>query len=139
MKTFSIVYALFAGILFGAGLVTSGMTDVTKIKGFLDVFGDWDISLMFVMIGALAVAAVSFPLILKREKPMDGDKFDVPTNTKISAPLVYGSILFGAGWALVGLCPGPAVTSLFYGHWQIWLFFVFMIAGHFIAKFIQKA
>ncbi len=100
------------GLLFGAGLLISGMTQPEKVLGFLDVFGAWDATLAFVMAGAVAVTAIGFALARRRAAPVLAPKYFWPERNDIDAPLVTGAILFGIGWGLVGICPGPAVVNL---------------------------
>lgn len=104
--------ALFSGILFGAGLLVSGMTMPSKVLGFLDVAGDWDPSLAFVMVGGIGINLVLGRLLLKRAAPVWAAGFSLPTATAIDGPLVLGAVIFGIGWGLGGYCPGPAVASL---------------------------
>lgn len=108
--------ALVAGLIFGTGLVVSGMSRPEKVLGFLDIGalsqGGWDPSLAFVMVGALVVAAPGFALRRRFQKPVLGDSFHLPTKSQIDWPLVLGAIIFGIGWGLVGYCPGPALTAL---------------------------
>ena len=130
--------ALLSGILFGIGLAISGMTDTAKVQGFLDLMGNWDITLSFVMGGALIVSMVCFKLVLKRDKPMFHTKFELPKSSDVDARLIIGASLFGAGWALVGYCPGPAIASLFYGYWQTALFVISMLAGAWLANLVGK-
>jgi uncharacterized protein len=121
--------ALLSGLIFGAGLVISGMTQPAKVLGFLDIFGVWDPTLAFVMGGALAVALPGFWLARGRERPLLAKQFRWPTRKDIDAPLVVGAVLFGIGWGLVGLCPGPAITNLATFMPQIFLFVVAMAVG----------
>lgn len=107
----SSISALFAGGLFGAGLVVSQMADPLKVLAFLDVAGKWDPSLMFVMGGGLFTAFVGYKLILRRSAPLFADGFSVPTNQVIDARLILGASLFGIGWGLAGYCPGPAIAA----------------------------
>ena len=107
-----ILASLLCGFIFGIGLLISGMTQPSKVLGFLDIFGAWDPSLAVVMAAALAVSHVGYVLSRKREQPALAPAFDFPTRTVIDAPLVAGSALFGIGWGLVGLCPGPALENL---------------------------
>lgn len=104
--------ALLSGLLFGAGLLISGMARPEKVLGFLDVAGDWDPSLAFVMIGAIGVFAVAALAARRREHPFFAEQFHWPTHKDIDTPLVLGSALFGIGWGLVGYCPGPALVSI---------------------------
>ena len=103
--------SLLVGLLFGAGLGLSGMTQSDKVIGFLDITDNWDPSLALVMVGAIAVHLVFYRLILKRSSPVFGDRFGIPTRKDIDARLVLGSATFGVGWALGGFCPGPGLVS----------------------------
>lgn len=108
-----LVLASFAcGLIFGAGLLISGMTQTEKVLGFLDIFGAWDATLAFVMAGAVAVTSIGFALARRRGAPLLAAQNLWPTRKDIDAPLVIGSALFGIGWGLVGLCPGPALVNL---------------------------
>jgi len=104
--------AIAAGLLFGAGLLLSGMTRPAKVLGFLDVFGDWDPSLLLVMAGAIGVHALGYRLVRRRAVPLADVRFWVPERGAIDARLLFGSALFGVGWGLAGYCPGPALVSL---------------------------
>ena len=104
--------SLFCGIIFGIGLVISQMINPAKVLGFLNLFGEWDPSLAFVMIGALIVSSPLFHLFKNKEKPIFSTSFSISENKEIDKRLIIGSILFGAGWGLVGLCPGPAISSI---------------------------
>jgi uncharacterized membrane protein YedE/YeeE len=121
--------AFGAGVLFAIGLVLGGMTQPSKVIGFLDVAGDWDPSLAFVMGGAIAVFLPLFRLIQRRSGPVCGVKFAVPTRRDIDKPLLLGSGLFGIGWGLAGYCPGPAMTSLGSLAPEAMLFTAAMIGG----------
>lgn len=123
-----------SGFIFTIGLGLSGMMGPKKVQDFLDITGDWDPSLGFVMIGALIVGSIAFPIILKREKPQWEKKFDLPTKCKIDSPLILGAILFGIGWGLCGLCPGPAFSNLVLGKTSIALFFASMVVGMWIGS-----
>jgi len=108
-----LMFANFAcGLLFGAGLLISGMTQPEKVLGFLDLFGAWDATLAFVMAGAVAVTAAGYALARRRGVPLLTAKLQWPTRRDVDAPLVAGAILFGIGWGLIGLCPGPALVNL---------------------------
>ena len=107
-----ILVSFTCGLVFGAGLLISGMTDTTKVLGFLDIFGAWDATLAFVMAGAVAVTGVGFALARRRGAPVFAAQSLWPTRKDIDAPLVAGAALFGIGWGLVGLCPGPALVNL---------------------------
>ncbi len=122
------VIALIAGGLFGAGLFLSGMTDTTKVQGWLDVFGAWDPTLAFVMGGAIIPMVFAWRLTRSRA-PLTGGAFPEPTGTLIDRRLVMGSVAFGAGWGLAGLCPGPAIASLSYGGAGGLVFLAAMLIG----------
>ncbi len=124
-----VLMAWLAGVLFGLGLILSGMTDPSKVLGFLDLAGAWDPSLAFVMGGALLVGSLTFPLIVKRSKSILGEAMRLPTATRIDRRLVLGGLTFGVGWGLAGYCPGPALASLAQGGIKPLLFFVAMLAG----------
>jgi uncharacterized membrane protein YedE/YeeE len=109
--TIRLAVALFSGAVFGLGLAVSGMADPAKVIGFLDVAGEWDPTLAFVMGGALLVTVPAFRLIFRRRRPVLGD-FDLPSEKRVDARLLGGSALFGVGWGLSGFCPGPAVVAL---------------------------
>lgn len=106
------VVAFLAGLVFAVGLALAGMTQPSKVVGFLDFFGDWDPSLMMVMVGAIGVHFVLFRLILKRKSPILTDAFQVPTRRDITPELVAGSAIFGVGWGLGGYCPGPGIAAV---------------------------
>ena len=120
---------VLSGILFGAGLALSGMTDPERVRGFLDVFGRWDPTLVFVMGGAVLVMAVAWRLRSRMAAPWFGAKFSLPDRSDLDLKLVAGSALFGIGWGLAGLCPGPAVAALAFGAWAPLLFIAAMLAG----------
>ncbi len=117
------------GLIFGFGLLISGMTDPAKVLGFLDIFESWNPTLGFVMAGALAVTAAGFAITKRRAAPVLTSHNLWPTRRDIDAPLVAGSILFGAGWGLVGLCPGPAIENLATLSPQVGLFILAMALG----------
>ena len=128
-----ILWSLLAGLIFGYGLVISGMSNPAKVMNFLDIAGipsgRWDPSLAFVMAGAVAVAFAGFRALRGRKKPAFGDTFHLPTRTAIDMPLIAGSALFGIGWGLSGFCPGPALTSIVSFAPGALVFVVTMIAG----------
>ena len=124
-----LLVALFSGVLFGLGLVISGMVNPAKVLGFLDVAGDWDPTLAFVMGGALLVAVPAFRVILKRPRLVLAEEFDLPAKKDLDARLLAGSALFGVGWGLAGFCPGPAVTALASGLTPVFVFVAAMVAG----------
>jgi uncharacterized membrane protein YedE/YeeE len=121
--------AFIAGLLFGSGLILSGMSNPAKVLAFLDVAGRWDPSLLFVMVGAILVAAIAFRVGGARARTVFGGHIHVPGAGHVDARLVLGSVVFGVGWGLVGYCPGPALTSLGVGGWPTLLFVAAMIAG----------
>ncbi|MBU2871786.1 YeeE/YedE family protein [Colwellia sp. E2M01] len=130
-----IIVGLISGLLFGAGMIISGMVDPDKVIGFLDITGNWDPSLAFVMGGALMVFAPFYHLVIKnRKQAISGDKLTIPTNNNIDGTLIFGAIFFGIGWGLAGFCPGPAVASISGGSNIILAFILTMIAGIVIAN-----
>jgi uncharacterized membrane protein YedE/YeeE len=125
-----VMIASFAcGLIFGAGLLLSGMTQPEKVLGFLDIFGAWDATLGFVMAAAVAVAAAGFALARRRGAPVLAAKLRWPDRSDIDAPLVGGAVLFGIGWGLVGICPGPALVNLAGLSFPIVVFVVAMTFG----------
>lgn len=122
-----------AGLTFAIGLGLSGMTQPEKVVAFLDILGsDWDPSLAFVMAGAVSVYFVAHRLVLKREKPVAAEKFGLPTRIDIDLPLIAGAALFGTGWGLLGLCPGPALVASVTGNPKVLVFLVSMSLGMFL-------
>ena len=126
--------AAFAGALFGAGLLISGMTDPAKVIGFLDLAGAWDPSLAFVMGAALCITVPSFQLLGKSEKPLLEARFFRPTRTDLDVRLLAGATLFGVGWGIAGFCPGPALTALPIAANGTLIFVPFMLGGMWIAR-----
>src|SRR5215469_13720737 len=125
-----LLVATFAcGLLFGAGLMISGMTDPTKVLGFLDLFGAWDATLALVMAGAVAVASLGFAIARRRGTPVLAERSFWPTRTDIDAQLLIAGGLFGIGWGLVGLCPGPALVNLTGLSFPVIAFMVAMVIG----------
>jgi uncharacterized membrane protein YedE/YeeE len=121
--------ALVSGLVFGLGLAVSGMMNPAKVIGFLDVAGDWDPTLAFVMLGALLVAVPAYRFIPRRGRPVLEEEFSLPKKKTIDAPLLGGSALFGVGWGLVGFCPGPAIAALGTGLLPVFAFVAAMLAG----------
>lgn len=121
--------ALLAGLIFGFGLTISEMVNPAKVLAFLDLFGNWDPSLAFVMGSALIVTASGYRLVWMRERPVFADRFRIPDSRQIDARLAVGAVLFGIGWGLVGLCPGPAITALSFGGTPILVFLGAMAVG----------
>lgn len=122
------------GVLFGIGLIISGMSNPQKILNFLDLAGNWDPSLMFVMGGAILVGLGGFYLVSKRTEAFFGGALHIPTRRDISQPLVIGSLIFGAGWGIAGFCPGPAIVALGAGHLKAFVFLVAMLVGMWICN-----
>ena len=130
----AILSALLSGLVFGTGLVVSGMSNPAKVLNFLDIAGTWDPSLAFVMAGAVLVTSVGYRLILKQPAPRFSASFVVPTRRDIDTPLVAGAAIFGLGWGLGGFCPGPAWTALALGDAGTLAFVPAMLAGMWAAK-----
>ena len=124
-----ILVALVAGLLFGLGLTVSQMINPAKVLGFLDLFGDWDPSLAFVMAGAIPVAAIGYRLAGLSAGPFCASAYAAPSQSKLDAGLVSGAVLFGIGWGLVGYCPGPALASVALGNSATLLFVAAMLIG----------
>lgn len=121
--------AAFCGVLFGIGLCLSQMVNPAKVMAFLDIAGNWDPSLLFVMLGAFAVAGPSFYWTLKRQAPVLDESFDLPARNRIDNRLLLGSAIFGIGWGLSGFCPGPAITALSTGSVPVLQFVISMLLG----------
>lgn len=134
----AIIIQFAIGLLLGTGLVVAGMSDPAKVLNFLDVAaipsGGWDASLAFVMAGAVAVAFFGFRYVLRRERPVFAQRFFLPATRDIDARIVIGPAIFGVGWGLAGLCPGPALTAIVTGGAPAWLFAAAMFAGMAIAR-----
>ena len=131
------IIGLLAGLLFGFGLLISGMTDPVKVQGFLDVFGAWDISLALVMGGGLMVAIVGVQLAKRQGNSWIGTLIEMPTKTTINKKLLIGAMLFGIGWGLVGICPGPGIVLLGTGQWQAYVFIPAMIIGMLLYQWVE--
>lgn len=132
------VAALAVGFVFALGLGLSGMTQPQKVIGFLDLFGNWDPSLIFVMVGAIAVHFVTYKLIRRRTSPLLSAHWHVPTKKDITPALVIGAFIFGVGWALGGFCPGPAVTSLASFNKTPFIFVISMLVGMVLFRIVDK-
>lgn len=130
--------SLLSGLLFGTGLTISQMINPAKVIGFLDVAGNWDPTLAFVMGGALAVTIPGFIFVRRMAKPLVAHTFQLPTRRDIDMRLVGGAALFGVGWGLGGFCPGPALASLVSGVWQVGVFVAAMIGGMLAARLVSK-
>ncbi|WP_029891407.1 DUF6691 family protein, partial [Polycyclovorans algicola] len=125
----STLMVVLSGLLFGAGLAVAGMTEPTRVLGFLDLFGTWDPILAFVMGGGVAVTMPGFALLMRQPRPWHALRFDWPTRRDIDPRLVGGSALFGLGWGLAGFCPGPAIAGLVTGSMAVVAFVLAMLAG----------
>jgi uncharacterized membrane protein YedE/YeeE len=125
----ALITAFVAGLVFGLGLVVSGMANPAKVLGFLDIAGKWDPSLLFVMVGAIAVGLVAFAVAGRRTTTALGLPMQLPTARPIDARLVGGSLLFGIGWGLAGFCPGPAIVALGAGYGKAGAFVAAMLVG----------
>jgi uncharacterized protein len=128
------IVSLICGIIFGIGLTISKMIDPAKVLGFLNIFGDWDPSLAFVMIGALIISSPFFHLFKNNKKPIFADSFSYSNNKELNKKLIIGSSLFGAGWGLAGLCPGPAIASLALFNTSSIIFVITMFVGFYLVK-----
>ena len=134
----AIVIALVAGLLFGTGLIVSGMANPAKVLGFLDLFGQWDPSLAFVMAGAIAVGVIAFFVAGRRDRSWLGTPIQLPSATGVTARLVLGSAVFGIGWGLAGFCPGPALVALGAGVPKAVGFVAAMLAGMAVFSWLQR-
>ncbi len=132
MKSFLVNLGI--GLVFGIGLVVSGMSDPAKVLNFLDLAGHWDPSLAFVMGGAVVVAFLGYRIVLKRPAPLVGGRFRLPTRRDIDGRILAGPAIFGLGWGLSGFCPGPAITALSLGSAGTWAFVPAMLAGMWAAR-----
>ena len=133
MKT---IFALIAGLVFGAGISVSGMMDPAKVLNFFDLAGHWDPSLAFVMMGALLVTFIGYRLVWRREAPVFGGRFMMPENSVIDRRLIGGSALFGIGWGIAGFCPGAAIPALGTGRWEVALFLAAVVGGFALRKIL---
>ena len=134
-----LLVSLLAGVVFGLGLIVSGMVDPTNVLGFLDIAGVWNPSLVFVMLGGIAVAVVGFYVAGKQTRAVLGGDMQLPTRRDIDKRLVVGSLLFGAGWGLAGFCPGPALVSVGAGSAQALIFVLAMLAGMGVFAWLEGA
>lgn len=132
MNIYRILAALGAGTLFGFGLALSGMMDPERVRGFLDIAGNWDPSLAFVLGGAVSVSALGVLLSHKLPEPLLDDSYHLPGRGRIDRRLLLGSAIFGIGWGIGGLCPGPAIANLDAGYTDILFFVVAMLLGMFV-------
>jgi len=133
-----IVSALIAGLIFGLGLIVSGMANPAKVLGFLDLAGHWDPSLAFVMGGAIGVGVVAFGLARRRTRSLLGAPMQLPATSALSMRLVLGSLAFGVGWGLAGFCPGPAIVSAAAGYSQACIFVAAMVVGMLLFTLLER-
>lgn len=133
-----ILTGLVAGLLFGVGLAVSQMINPAKVLNFLDIFGHWDASLAFVMLGAVVTSAIGYRLAFRRERPLFEPQFMLPTRQDIDLRLVAGSAIFGIGWGLGGYCPGPAISGLGFGALETVVFVTAMAAGMIIWRMMSS-
>ncbi|MDG2187204.1 MAG: YeeE/YedE family protein [Hyphomicrobiales bacterium] len=133
-----LLFASISGLIFGFGLALAGMLNPSKVQGFLNLFGNWDPSLAFVMGGGVLINFIGYQMILKREKPIFDKKFFLPKVTKIDRNLVLGSAIFGIGWGLAGLCPGPVIANILIQPRDALLFLIIMAIGLWLGKNIRN-
>ena len=131
------IISLISGIIFGAGLAISNMINPAKVLGFLNFFGQWDPSLIFVMIGAILTSAPFFFLFRNKSKPLFVEIFSIPKTKNIDSKLIVGSSLFGVGWGVVGFCPGPAIASLALVNEYVIFFLISMFGGFFLTRLLN--
>ena len=132
------IISFSSGIIFGVGLSVSNMINPQKVLGFLDLFGQWDPSLIFVMVGAIVVSAPAFFLLRNKNKPLFADNFAIPILKSIDKNLIIGSGMFGIGWGMVGFCPGPSISSLALLNTYSVLFVLSMLGGFVLTKLVNK-
>ena len=135
---FKILSALVAGVVFGVGLALSQMVNPNKVINFLDITGQWDPSLMFVLGGAVLTTTIAYRFIFSKNKPVFADDFQLPTLLKIDRQLLIGAVLFGAGWGVIGYCPGPVVASLGFGFEEPLIVVISMLAGMLLCRAIIR-
>ncbi len=135
-ETLKTLMGYIAGLVFGLGLAVSGMTDPARVLGFLDLFGAWDPTLMFVLGGAVVTNFIGYRLVLRRPNPVFGERFQLPTRTDLDGRLIGGAALFGIGWGLSGYCPGPAFASIGGLTLPLLAMLVAMVVGWFLARAI---
>jgi uncharacterized membrane protein YedE/YeeE len=131
------IISVIAGLVFGFGLALSGMTHPEKVLGFLDVAGDWNASLLFVLGGAVGVTVLTFRFILRLSKPVFAERFIITNETKIDRPLLVGAALFGIGWGISGYCPGPAIALAATPNWELFAFLPAAVLGAVVEKYFE--
>lgn len=129
--------SLISGIIFGLGLTISGMVNPQKVLGFLNIFDEWDPSLIFVIVGAIIIFSPLHFIFKRKTRPIFAKSFNLPSKKNIDKNLIIGSSLFGIGWGLVGLCPGPVISSISFLNTNIYLFALFMFVGFYLGNFIK--
>ena len=138
----AVLLQFIVGLIFGLGLIVSGMSNPAKVLNFLDFAairtGTWDASLAFVMAGAIVVTFAGYKLALRRPQPVFGERFYLPTREDIDARVIAGPAIFGVGWGLGGFCPGPAITALGFGTKAALIFVIAMLAGMWLARFVAS-
>jgi uncharacterized membrane protein YedE/YeeE len=135
----SLLPAIVVGLIFGAGLALSDMINPARVLAFLDVAGDWDPTLAFVLGGALIPSAIGYWLSRRMKRPLFDQQFRIPQNRTVEPKLLAGAAIFGIGWGLAGFCPGPAIAALGFGLWQPWLFVLAMVAGMLAHRVVQDS
>lgn len=130
--------AFFAGLIFGIGLLLAGMANPAKVLGFLDLAGAWDPSLALVMVGAIGVALLPFTWARRQSRSLLGAAMQLPQKRELDRQLILGSLVFGIGWGIAGICPGPGVAILLTGHWQALLFVAAMLAGMLLFTVLER-
>lgn len=131
--------AIVVGLIFGAGLALSDMINPARVLAFLDLAGDWDPTLAYVLSGALLPSAIGYWLSRRMKRPLFDQQFRIPQNRAVEGKLLAGAAIFGIGWGLVGFCPGPAIAALGFGLWQAWLFVLAMLAGMIAHRFYEDS
>ncbi len=131
--------ALLSGLLFGVGLMVSGMANPAKVLGFLDITGRWDPSLAFVMVGAIVIGAIAFAFAKRLNRSLLGLPMQIPYSAVVTLRLILGSAVFGVGWGLAGFCPGPALVALGAGFPKAWAFVAAMLAGMAVFELLERA
>lgn len=125
----NVLPGLIVGTIFGAGLALSDMINPGRVLAFLDLAGAWDPTLAFVMVSALVPSAIGYAFARRMKRPVAAEAFAIPSSRAVEPRMLAGAIIFGIGWGLIGLCPGPAVANLAFGSWQTWLFVAAMVGG----------
>lgn len=134
----ALIFSVMSGLVFGIGLIVSGMANPAKVLGFLDLFGNWDPSLAFVMAGAIAVGSVAFAFARRRALSILGFEMRLPTATRIDRRLVLGGVMFGIGWGIAGFCPGPALVALGMGEPKAVVFVAAMLVGMGLFELLER-